>query len=318
MSTNTNDEIALKDFSNFFDRQWNNLKSMCVTSIKYLFKYRYILIVLFVLGVVLGYFADKKKSYVQEIIVIPNFSSVDYLYEKIDVFNSKIIEKDSVFFSKYAFNGFKSIKKVEISPIIDMYKLAQSSEANLEMIKLMTEDISMNDIIEGDINKKAYIYHQITMKTSKKVNDKDIIQPFLNYLNDTEYFQQLQKVAIDNVQKRLLANDSTLVQIDHILNAFADLTHDSGGKNQLIYYNENTQLNDILITKDNFNYNRGILNKDLVNYQKVIKDVGVIQNKIEEKNLSNIIVYPLVLIGLFLLVMYSKFLFNRIKLLSNS
>ncbi len=300
MSTNTNDEISLKDFSNFFDKQWDKLKSFAISIFSYFFKYRYILGVLFLIGVVLGYFADKKKSYAQEIIVIPNFSSVDYLYEKIDVFNSKIKEKDSVFFNKYAFKGFKNIKKVEIAPIIDMYKLAQSSEANLEMIKLMTEDISMNDIIEGDINKKAYIYHQITMKTDKKAQNEAIIQPFLNYLNDTEYFQQLQKVAIDNVQKRLKANDSTLVQIDNILNAFAEMTHDSGNKNQLIYYNENTQLNDILISKDNFNYKTGVLKSDLVNYQKVIKDVSVILNKILKRTIPNKVIYPLFFIFLFI------------------
>lgn len=302
MSTTTNDEISLKDFSNFFNNTFKKFTSFLFNVFNFFYKNKFIIIALFIIGVVLGYFSDKNKKYAQEIIVIPNFSSVDYLYDKIEGFNSKIIEKDSLFLKKYNLKGFKKIKKITIEPIIDIYKLGQSSNANLEMIKLMTEDISMDEIIKGDMNKKAYFYHQIVMKTDKKVKYDEVIKPFMDYLNDSDYFKEMQKVAIDNTKYRLANNDSTLVQINGILSGFSQLTNGTQSKDKLIYYNENTQINDILQTKEKLSYDRGVLNSSLINIDKVVKDVGIIENKILKKSIPDKIVYPIILILLFTVI----------------
>lgn len=306
-------EFSSADLKKVFTDSSQYLNQKFLNLFAFVLKRWYIFLLLFVAGVVLGYFSDKHKSYAQDIIVIPNFSSVDYLYEKINVFNSKIKEKDSLYFSKYHFIGFKNIGKIEIKPIIDIYKLGQSSAANLEMIKLMTEDISMDEIINGDINRKAYIFHQITISTKKKVEYNHIIKPFLDYLNDTEYFTQLQKIAIENVKYRLIANDSSIVQINNVINNFSDLSREKNHQSQLVYYNENTQINDLFHTKNDLNYSKGALNQELVNYQNVIKDVSIAENKIIKKPLPDKVTYPLLLIALYLLTIYFLHLIKKVR-----
>lgn len=304
MSEKLQDDISLSDINHFFSNQAKKIKNLFFSFFKFFINNIYILSFLFITGVVLGFFADKNKKYEQQIIVIPNFSSVDYLYEKVDVFNSKINEKDSLFLKKYDLKGFKNISKIEINPIIDIYKLAQSSNSNLEMIKLMTEDISMNEIIEGGINKKAYLYHLITIQTNKKSDYEDVIKPFLDYLNDSDYFKAIQKEAVNNVQFRIQENDSTLVQINGILNNFSNLTNQSEKKDNLIYYNENTQINELFKTKEKITVDKGVLISNLITYEKVIRDIGVIENKQVKNKIPNKIIYPVLLILLYVITSY--------------
>ena len=54
--------------------------------------------VLFILGGVMGHFMDRNNTnYDNQIIVTPNFFTTDYLYNKIDLINSKVNEGDTVF-----------------------------------------------------------------------------------------------------------------------------------------------------------------------------------------------------------------------------
>ena len=82
--------------------------------------------VLFVLGVVLGILLDKKHSYIQKMILIPNFGSNEYLYNKISLLESKLKEKDIVFFKSIGINNIDEIGKFEIKPINDIYNFINS------------------------------------------------------------------------------------------------------------------------------------------------------------------------------------------------
>jgi hypothetical protein len=55
-------------------------------------------LILVVLGAVLGFYLDSnKKSYNNQVVVTPNFESVDYLYAKVDLIQSKIAAGDLYF-----------------------------------------------------------------------------------------------------------------------------------------------------------------------------------------------------------------------------
>lgn len=65
--------------------------------------------ILLVLGAGLGYFLDKtNKNYENQIVVIPNFDSVDYLYSKIELINSKVKEGDTIFLKNVV--GIKNLR----------------------------------------------------------------------------------------------------------------------------------------------------------------------------------------------------------------
>ena len=123
MSTNSQDqEIDLgqigKGIQNFFQGIINSFFDL----IFFLKKKIIIVGSLFIIGVALGYFLDKNGSYTQDILVIPNFRSNEYLYKKIDFLNSRIIENDSVFFKSIGVSNSEIIGKLEIKAVNGVFQ----------------------------------------------------------------------------------------------------------------------------------------------------------------------------------------------------
>ncbi|PUU67665.1 hypothetical protein DBB36_22760, partial [Flavobacterium sp. WLB] len=144
---NTDHEIDLflisKSIGRFFDR----INTAIFRSIQFLIRNWIIVVTLLLFGFGLGwYFDSSKKSFQNEIVVSPNFGSVDYLYSKIDLIDSKINAGDTIFLKNVVgISHPKAIKKIEIKPISDAFKFVEDREQNFELIKLMAD--------EGDINK---------------------------------------------------------------------------------------------------------------------------------------------------------------------
>ena len=80
--------------------------------------------------------------------------------------------------------------------------------------------------------------------------------------------------------------ETTIVQIDGILNTFSIRNGIAQISDKLSYYNENTQLNDIIKTKDSLVSVVGTLKVDLFNSKKVINDNTVILNIKNNKSIN--------------------------------
>ncbi|WP_130734819.1 hypothetical protein [Flavobacterium sp. J27] len=280
MSTHSQDQeidlgqifIKIKDFS-------NNILDTFFDLILFFKRNIIVIIVLLILGFGLGYFLDKKnKSYEHNIIVTPNFGSADYLYAKIDLLNAKKKENDTLFFKSIGIKQTNKLNFIEIQPIIDVYKFIDNKKENFELIKLMAEDGDLQKIIENDITSKNYPFHKITLKTKELTNKEFSIQPILKFLNDSDYFIAIQKQSQLNIQAKMTANDSTIAQINALLNDFSKNTA-SQKNDKLVYYNENNQLNEIIKTKENLVLEQGINKINLINSDKIIKDISVTINK---------------------------------------
>ena len=102
MSQNTNNsenqEIDLSMISNKIKGFFDGVAFSIFKGILFLKRNFLILGILLVVGVGFGIFLDTtNNSYDSEIIVKPNFGSTDYLYSKIDLLESKIKNRDTVF-----------------------------------------------------------------------------------------------------------------------------------------------------------------------------------------------------------------------------
>ena len=99
MSTNSQDqEIDLGQLSKKIGGFFQKLTDSFFDFILFLKRNIILVAVLFIVGAALGYFLDKKtKVYDHEVVVLPNFNSVDYLYAKINLINSKRKENDTLF-----------------------------------------------------------------------------------------------------------------------------------------------------------------------------------------------------------------------------
>jgi hypothetical protein len=107
-------------------------------------------------------------------------------------------------------------------------------------------------------------------------------------------------------------NDSIISQINGLLNAFSSTTNGSQKSDKLVYYNENSQLNDVIKTKDELIKEQGENRITLVSLDKIIKDNSITLNikNNEAVNGKMKFILPLVLIFFFVLVGYFKSYYN--------
>ena len=233
-----------------------------------------VILILFVVGLALGLFIDQRnKSYKSEVIVAPNFGSTDYLYAKIDLLAAKVKERDTFFLKAIGILEPTKITKISIEPIVDVYSFINNSDQNFALLKLMAEDGDLKSIVKETTTSKNYTFHTITFLTKGITNNEKGIQPILNYLNTSDYYTKIQKASVINIQERIKTNQGIVSQIDGILNEFSNATAGNNQKSdKLVYYNENTQLNDVIKTKESLLTEIGNLKITLLTSDKIIKE----------------------------------------------
>jgi hypothetical protein len=281
-------EIDLTQISKKIGRLFEWINTFLFRCIQFFVKNAIVILILLVIGVGLGFYLDvTKKTYDHQIIVTPNFESTDYLYSKIDLIESKIKEQDTVFLKEIVgIKNPKEIIKIEIKPITDVYKFIENKTENFELIKLMAEGGDIKKILEDNLTSKNYSLHTITFKTKKQTDITETVQPILIYLNETDYYKKVQKETVNNIQIKMIQNDTIISQINGVLNGFSNMVNGAQKSDKLVYYNENTQLNDVIKTKETLINEQGIHRIELVGLDKIIKDNSSTLN-IENTNSVN-------------------------------
>lgn len=316
---NTDQEIDLvlisKKISNFFER----INASIFRSIQFFIRNWLIVLILVVVGFGLGLFLDKtQKTYYNQIIVTPNFGSVDYLYAKVDLIQSKIITDDKSFFNKMGLSETSRISNIKIEPIVDVFKFVNNNEQNLEVLKLMTANGDLKSIIKETTTSKNYPFYIITFSTNFALKDENTVKALLNYFNASDYYAEVQKVSVDNIKQKIKANDQILLQIDNILNKFSNSESLGAVKNdKLVYYNENVQLNDILKTKEGLIRENGSLKVELITSSKIIKESSVVTNIENSQSIKGKmrLVLPILFVFAFISVVFLKRFYNKQKAL---
>jgi len=275
-----NQEIDLFQVFKNVGRFFEKINTGIFRCIQFFIKKAIVIIVLLVVGIGVGFYLDKiQKKFDHQIIVTPNFKSTDYLYSKINLLNAKIIEGNTAFLKDSV--GLKNpeiLKGIKIKPITDVYKFIENKTENFELIKLMAEAGDINKILEDNLTSKNYTNHEIIVKTDELASDESTIQPILNFLNESDYFKKIQIEEFKNAQIKLSQNDTIISQIDAVLNGFSSSVNRNQESDRLVYYNENTQLNDVIKTKENLIYQQGVLRVDLIGMDKIIKENSVTLN----------------------------------------
>jgi uncharacterized membrane protein len=307
---NDNQEIDLSQISKKIGVFFENISTAIFRGILF-FKRNIIWIgILFILGVGLGLYLDKRtKVYDNEIIVSPNFGSVDYLYAKVELISSKISDNDTVFLKEVVgIKEPKKLKKIVVMPITDVYKFINNSDKNFEFVKLLAEDGDIKKIVNENLTSKNYPYHLISFTTDKQTSNEKTVEPLLNFLNNSDYFKLIQKEYLNNVRVKMVENDSIISQINGLLNAFSTTANGTQKSDKLVYYNENSQLDEVIKTKDAILTEQGIHRIELVNFDRIVKDNSVTLNIKNTKAVNGKmkLVLPFLFIAIFILVGYFK------------
>lgn len=312
---NDEQEIDLSEISQKIGGFFDGISTRIFNGILFVKRNAVIIVCLFLLGIGLGFYLDKtSKSYDNQIIVIPNFGSNDYLYSKINLINSKIEEQDTLFLKNtVGIKQPKNFKKITIDPINDVYKFIENKDQNFEFIKLLAEDGDMKKIMTDVVTSKNYPFHAISFSTSNYTSDDNVVKPLMNYLNKSQYFAEIQKEYLYNIKDKIKENDSIISQINGFLNSFSSKANGSQKSSNLVYYNENTQLNDVIKTKNELVYEQGTRRIELLNNSKIVKEISVTLNV---KNLKSIngklkIVLPFLFIFIFVFIVLIKSFYKK-------
>lgn len=308
-------EIDLSVIFNRINGFFQKINTAIFRGIQFVIKNIITILVLSIIGSGIGFYLDETiKVYDNQIIVSPNFESTDYLYSKIDLIESKIKEKDTFFFKSIGLQEPDKLIKIQIKPIVDVYKfISNGNEKNFELLKLMAENGDINKIVEEKTTSKNYTYHLISFSTKKLTSNKNTIEPILKFLNNNNFYGKVQNEYINNIKVKMKQNDIIISQIDGFLNSFSNTTNGNTKSDKLVYYNENTQLNDVIETKNKLITEQGNLRVDLVSLDKIIKDnsstINIENNKSVNGKLK--IVLPIVFIFIFIFIHFFIHFYKR-------
>lgn len=302
--THQDDEINLSQLANGVSTLFQRMGTGIFKSTRFFVQHKWILSLLLIGGFATGVLIETvKTSYDHYILVEPNFGSTDYLYARVDEINSKIKEKDTVYLKSIGISKPKDIFKIEVKPIVDVYRFVSRNEQNFELLKLMSDDSDINKIIEDKPTSKNYSYHLIQLSTKHKTNKSQLIAPILAHLNNSDFYKQIQKGYILNQQIKMKANEVLIAQIDGYLNGLAAGTPSASGE-KMVFYTEKTQLNDVIQTKDNLVKEQGNLRIEKISLDKIIKDNHTTLNTQASSKLNSALkfILPLFFIALFIFI----------------
>jgi hypothetical protein len=235
-------------------------------------------------------------------VVIPNFGSNEYLYDKINLISLKLKEKDQAFFTKIGIKNIKDFISIEIQPINGIYNFinSESQKNNFELVKLMAEDGDVDKIMQDQTTSKNYYLHSINIKTAIAYQQKDLIDPILNYLQHSEYFAKLHKIHQKNLEEKLVVNNKIISQIDQILLSLSQNKTSVG-----VSISENTGLSDLIQKKDNLILENQKLATNRLEFEKIIKDQDIVTNQMNTSGANNKLKFILpILFVLFYLLGY--------------
>lgn len=306
---NTNSEIDLGELSRKAKNFFSSIGDSFFDGILFIKRYFIIVILLLAAGIALGIYKDQgKQVYMQKMFVVPNFGSVDYLYEEIETLNAKIEQNDDAYLARIGIKDPSAISKIEIDPVIDIYGFANENPyaeeespeyVNYQIFRLMAEKGDINKVMEDKVTARNYKNHIITVSTKGKASKEDVLAPILNHFNSNQYYKQLQEQGKKDLDISIASKEASIKQIDDILSSVSQRTN-SGS---LVAYNDNTDLSDLVKSKNKLVAELAQNKIDRINYDEIVKDGSSMLN-IQDLSLTSgrmKYIYPIVFILLFVL-----------------
>ncbi len=280
-------------------------------------KFAILLLILIVVGFVAGYFMDSSgsKTFKNEVIVVPNFGSVDYLYTSIQELEAKRQIGDISFFKEMGIDSVNYFSGIDIEPIVDIYSFLGENRTNLEAFKALKGDASTVGAME---TAKNYKFHRITIYTKTRKNSSKVVSKILEFLNDNDYYNTVKNSLSQNLLSRIETNKNAVQYINDILKAQGNAKPEGlSPEDNLFFFRSEPQIGSMggLVNSQQELFEEiDKLTVKATDADKVIKDVSVKIN-IPKKGItsSKKWLFPLVLFiafsGIFLLI----FLFRKMK-----
>jgi hypothetical protein len=310
-----NDEIEMSVFINSIKRLFVGILKLIFHALSFYKKYIVVVLILAIGGGIGGYYMDNNnlKNYRNDVIVIPNFESTEYLYDAIEMVNSKIKNKDGLFFSKIKIDDYLVLREITIKPVTDVYDMVKQQKSNLDVFKIMSEKGDMSKVLADLTTGRHFKFHKISIYEKGSSYGNKNIKALLDFLNDNAYYKTYGKVLRESQAKKIEKNNEMIAQIDSLLSAVGKIKAGASSDSK-ISINQNTQLNDLVLTKESLIMDNRKIQLDLIDNQNVIQEVSTVNDIIEDRILSyKTMMLPLLLLMAFSSVFFLRYLFNKLK-----
>lgn len=317
-NNNYQEEIDLsyvfKKFKGFFK---NTLK-LIFEVIGFYLKFKFIVIGLIITGLAIGFYIETNNNqiYDNNAIVIPNFQSVDYLYDKVETLNKKIKAKDTVFLKKIIDSNYKQLKQIEVSPIIDLFNFASESRENIDVLRILIQNQELDSFANYVVASKHYKFHKLNIQVKGEENSRLIVEKLFLYFNSNEHFIKYKQANAKNNDLQILENKNMISQIDTLLFSLNGRTKSVAGGSFVI--NNIGNLEKLVEKKQELlNENLLLLYKQ-IDEKETIKVVNKTFNIISDSGnkYNRKITSPVLLVLLFSTPFFLIYLYKKLKVIA--
>jgi hypothetical protein len=274
----------------------------------FLMKKAKIIVPLFIIGFGIGAYLDSKPTaYKHEVIVYPNFESIDYLNSKIEYINSKIKLRDTLFLKSLKIDKKLKLSSIKVIPIADPFLMVEEKNEYLDLIKLLVDGSDMDKFLASEIVTRKFKSHKIEFVTGEKIKENNkVVEIVLDYLNNNEYFESLRKQEVKNIQSTIAEYEVMNIQANEVLKSVNNRNRETQTKENISINNEYISYNDVLRVKEELIENKNKMALDLVIYDKTIKDIQTSKNLIHGKFLKGLSKFIFAFLFVFLYLFFIR------------
>ncbi|MGB3144347.1 MAG: hypothetical protein WBB24_09580 [Maribacter sp.] len=250
--------------------------------------------------------------------------SKNYLYDVIEEIQSNIEAEDTLFFNsigidKIDFSGLE----VLISPVDDNKESTESEMKYLELLQRFENSSAVSDIVRAELQNKSSFNHRIIFFYKNSEIGKVFPEKVMQYINSNPYFEGLIEISRNNALGRIEENQILLKQVDQIILNYTSSLAAKGNTSlgDRIVLDNQEQVN----VADLFEY-KNLLIRDIeakkIELKERTKPISIINfGKPQEVRKSfftkNLVLLPLIFIGVFFLLSLLIFLNNKSRQLLN-
>ena len=319
-SSTSPDEMDIQDVFSLFQRTWYRFLAVIFKGFDFLFKFWWLVALLIIGGIVLGYFSDNSSGYKARLVLKTNYESQSYVYNAVIQFNENLSEGDVPFMQSVGLNPAEpEISTVEIEPVIDVLGLMDKIETSDRVLETVIEELEVEDDAEiFGTNRfyRNYKYHILTVELSSEEGTK-AIDALLKYINDSEYAKKLAVEGEKNFREQIAHNERTIAQIDKVADAYGASTElATGDLDKLSFYNNASNID----LRELFEYKGQLTEetKQLKNEVVEVGEVGVIVSEPEIWKDSSLldkkyIIYPIFFVFMFCFLAAVRFTYITLR-----
>src|SRR5690554_2311465 len=230
-NNSTSEEIDLGYLIRKINQMIKNAARFFFDYISFLLRYKIIIGLVLILALAYGYYQDKNGMpvYNNEAIVIPNFESVDYLYDKIEALHLKARSRDTVFLKEILGNDFWRFKGAEVEPIIDIFKFAVRTRENIDVLRILYQNQEYTDFSENPFTSKNFKYHRVKFKILGAEDSERVVEKLFAYLNTNSHFSEYAIIFKENISFQVQEHKQMISQIDDLI---ASMTREDNSSRQ--------------------------------------------------------------------------------------